>query len=62
MTGAELVEQLRAADVVVPTVLITAASSVQDLARALGLRCYLGKPFGSDDLVTVVRQALDGPC
>lgn len=62
LTGAELVQELRERNIDVPTILMTAASQVQALAARLGIDCFLAKPFGIDDLIRVVRRALDGEC
>jgi len=63
MTGIELYDCLRARGYNVPTILITAYPD--DLARAralaVGVLCYLGKPFDKDDLIGCVRSALQSP-
>lgn len=55
-TGADVASELRAQGVSVPIIFMTAGKDVQ-LAG-----CFLRKPFGIDQLVTVVRRALEGGC
>ena len=38
-------------------VLITAANEVEGVAKKLGIKNYLGKPFENEDLLKMVDQA-----
>jgi two-component system response regulator AtoC len=58
LTGTELIEALRARGTLVPTILVTAAADVEQLARAHGVPHFLGKPFGGDEIVAAVERAL----
>ena len=60
MTGLQMVEQLEANGVRVPTLLVTAYDSpeVRREARARGVDIYLTKPFFMDELVDAVRRLL----
>lgn len=55
--GEEVVRRLRALDLDIPTVLITAAPEVRALAMKLGLDAYLGKPFRPIELTQAVERA-----
>jgi two-component system, LuxR family, response regulator FixJ len=61
MSGFELHEYLRRAGAMVPVILITAHDEIPttELARYAGASGYLRKPFDSDELVALVRRALD---
>lgn len=56
MDGAEVYDKLRAVGILVPVILITAATQVAEIAMAHGISKFLGKPFGIDDLVRVVED------
>ena len=60
MSGLELYEALVAAGHAIPTVIITAHPEelTQSRARSLGICCYLSKPFGPDELLECVGEAL----
>ena len=61
-TGAEVYRQLRAGNVEVPVILMTGLSKASELARQLGIRYFLPKPFVVGDVVAVVDRAYDeGP-
>lgn len=63
MNGAEVIRALREQKVQVPVILITAAGEIEELAREAGVRCFLCKPFGIDELITILRRALwEGGC
>jgi DNA-binding response OmpR family regulator len=63
MNGAEVIRALREQKVEIPVVLITAAGDIEELAREAGVRCFLCKPFGIDELIAVLRRALwEGGC
>jgi DNA-binding NtrC family response regulator len=48
-------------DEAVPIVLLTADGRSAEKAHQVRARDYLNKPFELDDLVTVVRRALEAP-
>jgi DNA-binding response OmpR family regulator len=56
ISGQEVYRELRAAGVSTPVLLVTARLDVKEAAAELGVRDYLGKPFGVDALCA----ALDG--
>ena len=60
MTGLELYQELVAAGHAIPTVIITAHPEdvTQARAREAGITCYLIKPFGPDELLECVGEAL----
>jgi FixJ family two-component response regulator len=60
MSGFELHDLLRGAGATVPVILITAHDEIPstELARYAGPNGYLRKPFDSDELVALVRRAL----
>jgi CheY-like chemotaxis protein len=60
LTGLQMVMQLQAQGITVPTLLVTAYDSpeVRREARALGVNSYLSKPFFMDELITAVRELL----
>ena len=60
LSGLELHQALAAAGDTIPTVLITARPEASALARAraVGITCYLTKPFAPDELLECVREAL----
>jgi DNA-binding response OmpR family regulator len=63
MNGAEVIRTLREQQVQIPVILITAAGEIEELAREAGVRCYLCKPFGIDELIAILRRALwEGGC
>jgi FixJ family two-component response regulator len=59
MTGLELLEQLTAAGVSLPVILITAHDDVQVRARAssAGVLAYLRKPFDDEALLAAIQRA-----
>ena len=60
MSGLELYEALVAASRPIPTIIITAHPEelAKARARALGIDCYLSKPFAPDELLECVGEAL----
>jgi len=62
MSGLQLYEHLAARGERIPTVLITAypEDGLRDRALAVGILCCLSKPFAPEELLTCVREALDG--
>lgn len=61
MDGLEMVDTLRARNVALPVILITARSNKQlrDFATKSGICCVLEKPLSDDTLVEGIRSALD---
>lgn len=61
MTGLELLQHLREADSDLPVVLMTAYGSVGDAVEAMkhGAFDFVQKPFEGDQLVVVVRRAVE---
>lgn len=57
MTGQEVYAALRSSGDSIPVVLVTAKLEVRDIATQLGVAQYLAKPFGFDELITVVERA-----
>lgn len=62
LTGVEVVQRLRRKGVQVPVVFVSAAHEVKALASSVGVSCHLRKPFGIEDLVTLMKKALRGQC
>lgn len=62
LTGAEVVQRLRDTGDRVPVVFVSAAYEIKDLALSVGVSCHLRKPFGVDDLITLMKKALQGKC
>jgi CheY-like chemotaxis protein len=62
LTGLEVIQRLREDGNRVPVVLVSAAYEVRDLAMSVGVHCHLRKPFGVDELVTLLKRALQGKC
>ncbi len=62
MSGIDLLEQLRAADHGVPTIVITGQSDVPMAIRAMraGASDFIEKPVGRADLLASVARALEG--
>jgi CheY-like chemotaxis protein len=60
MSGLELHEHLATTGAGIPTIVITAHPEelTRERARAVGITCYLTKPFTPDDLLECVRKAL----
>jgi DNA-binding NtrC family response regulator len=60
-SGVEVLERLRATHPSLPVVMLTASRDVKTAVRAtqLGAFDYLTKPIGHDEIVAVVRRALD---
>src|SRR5262245_62902280 len=61
MDGIEVLERIKAVDEQVEVVLVTAVKTVRTAVAAmkLGAFDYLTKPFEEDDLLSVVRRALE---
>lgn len=57
-TGTEVYRQIRKGDILTPVVLMTAASRVSEVARSIGLRHFLPKPFSPMDVVSALEQAI----
>jgi two-component system response regulator HydG len=59
ISGLEVLAAVRAWDVEVPVILMTAQASLQSAVKAVneGAFYYLQKPFGNDDLVALCRRA-----
>ncbi|HJV86074.1 MAG TPA: response regulator [Noviherbaspirillum sp.] len=62
LTGAEVIRRLRDSGNRVPVVLVSAAYEIRDLALSVGVNCHLRKPFGVDDLIILMKKALQGKC
>lgn len=62
LLGAEVVHRMRDAGADSAIILITAASDIVKLAKDVGVRCYLGKPFGLTDLAEMLCRARAGRC
>lgn len=62
MSGLELYEALVAAGQIIPTIIITAHPDerTQSRACAVGVCCYLSKPFAPDEFLDCVGEALAG--
>jgi two-component system copper resistance phosphate regulon response regulator CusR len=60
MDGWRVIESLRADDVQIPVIVISARASEQDKVHALGIGGddYLAKPFGMNELVARVNAAV----
>ena len=60
MTGIELHRRLRDSGRMIPTILVTAypSEAVQERMLALGVECYLRKPFEESVLIGCLRSAL----
>ena len=60
MSGLEVHEELARRGAGLATVVITAddAPEMEQRYRAAGVRAYLRKPIGSDELVTVIEEAV----
>jgi CheY-like chemotaxis protein len=58
LTGAEVVERLRAEGIEVAIIFLTADKDGHGLARRLGLELYLAKPCSLDDLHQAICRAL----
>src|SRR6185295_179148 len=61
MDGIEVLERIKALDEGVEVVLVTAVRTVRTAVAAmkLGAFDYLTKPFEEDELLSIVRRALD---
>lgn len=57
--GADVYRELRKGNVQVPIVLMTGGAKASELARSLGMRFFLAKPFYDHDLLAVVARAFD---
>lgn len=62
MTGTEVIQHLRKVGLNVPVVFVSAAHEVRELAAGAGVSCHLMKPFGIDELLALMRRALQGHC
>lgn len=60
MSGLDVVEQLAARGLSIPTVILTAHAQdeTRDRCLAAGVRAFLTKPFSADALVSMVTAAL----
>ena len=62
MTGPEMIQAIKASDVLgsVPVILLTAKSDEESklLGTEVGADCFLGKPFNEQELCSVVRNLL----
>jgi two-component system response regulator (stage 0 sporulation protein F) len=56
LTGVEVAQRLCASGAATTIVFITAATTVRELARAAGVRWFLGKPLGCDELMDLLRR------
>ena len=63
MTGLDLHRHLVASNRLIPTVLISARPEerVREQALQANIVCYLAKPFGAEELVACIRQAMQQP-
>lgn len=61
MTGMDVLDQLKAINSALPVIMLTAHADVKSAVRAtqLGAFDYLTKPIDTDELVVVVRRALE---
>jgi DNA-binding NtrC family response regulator len=61
LTGLDVLERVRALDATVPVVLMTARGNVPTAVQAIrtGAYDFLEKPFERDDLVAVLRRAIE---
>jgi two-component system, response regulator, stage 0 sporulation protein F len=63
LTGTEAYKELRRQGLYLPVILITAAAEIEQLSKEFGIKCYLGKPFGIDELIKIVDHAIKhGSC
>jgi len=58
LTGTEAYKELRRQGLNLPVILITAASEIEQLSKDFGIKCFLGKPFGIDELIQMVDHAI----
>jgi DNA-binding NtrC family response regulator len=60
MTGVELIDKIRSANLAIPVILATGALPLHDFARKPWLRpdAMLQRPFSSDELLETVRKFL----
>ncbi len=56
--GAALTAAIKAVAPLCPVILMSGNLDLQQRAEAAGVECFLPKPFGSDQLATIVRAAL----
>jgi FixJ family two-component response regulator len=63
MTGFDVQARLRAADMTVPIIFITALDDTDDEARAMkaGASAFLRKPFGDEALLALINTAVGLP-
>jgi two-component system response regulator HydG len=61
VTGLEVLARTREVDPEIPVILMTAQASLQSAVRAVneGAFYYLQKPFANDDLLAIIRRALE---
>lgn len=57
LSGGEVYDELKARGIQVPVVLITAATSIAEIAAHHGFAKYLSKPFGIDDLLEITEAS-----
>lgn len=62
LTGTEVILHMRDRGIHTPVVFISAAREISALALSVSVNCYLQKPFGINDLITLLNQALQGGC
>lgn len=58
LTGVEVYERLKHEGIKIPTVLVTAANDIEQLARCAGILHYLSKPFEFDQLQAVLQRVV----
>jgi two-component system response regulator (stage 0 sporulation protein F) len=56
LTGVEVAQRLQVCGATTRIVFATAASKVGELARAAGARWFLAKPFGCEELMSLLRR------
>jgi CheY-like chemotaxis protein len=61
LSGAQTLQRLRGSGLRVPTLLLSAVSSIGQTAADDGFDAYLPKPFTIEDLLDVVQRLLYGP-
>jgi CheY-like chemotaxis protein len=60
MNGGQVFERLKAKGLGDAVILMTAASAAPEIAREHGFRQFVPKPFGMEDLLTVLGQIVSG--
>ena len=61
MNGSDVYRAIKRLGLEVKVILITAAQDVDGIAQSLGIKDFLGKPIGMDDLRKSVQQILGKP-